>query len=904
MKTSHYFWSSARGSNLPLGCCLLGILVLGSGWGSAQLTRVANTTLNLPAELPVATTFTTENALGGLTFTAPIDVASIPTVTNRLFVVERNTGIQMVNLDTMAKSTFMNLAAVRSLYTSSESGILSLAFHPNFNQNGYFYVFYSVTVSSQLTQRVARFQATGTAGNYNAATTADPATEQTIINQKDPAGNHNGGDMAFGPDGYLYFSTGDGGAQYDGNDNGRRIAKNFLGSVFRIDVDMKATSLAPNAHTDPDLGGSAISPNTYKVPPDNPFVALASGAGTASYNGYTFNKSAIRTEIFSVGYRNPFRMSFDPQTGRLFVGDVGQDNYEEVNIVPNGFNAGWSWREGLHAHTPNKEPKAVPSGFLGADPIYEFDHSNNGNGNDAVVYGSSIIGGVVYRGNRLSELYGKYLFNAYDTGHIVALTEGAGGAWTGVRLATDNNISGWGYDPRNNDALLVDHVTGTVKRLARSGTTGTAPPATLSAAGVFSNLGSMTPNAGIVGYEPNVPFWSDYAVKSRWFSIKNLTDKLTFSKNANWTLPTGMVWIKHFDIDTTRGNATTRKKLETRILVKTPSDVYGLSYKWRADQLDADLVAEDGLSEAIPSSSPAQTWRFPSRSECRTCHTPAGGFALSFNTRQLNKDHAFGAQTLNQIAALSSAGYFSTSVSGASTMPAFAKVTDTSASLEWRVRSYLAVNCVQCHQPGGAASGFWDARATTPTDMANLINGPLVNDGGSAANKWAVPGDTAHSMILKRQQGAGVNRMPPLGTNERDLVAEQLLTDWIMNALPTRENFAQWQTSNFGGTINPDNDFDGDGLTNRLEYLMNTNPKSVTTPYQPTAVVAPNTFSLSFLNPANRSAQVETSTDFGTWTLWDVPGNGPLFPAIQQTRTVTGPTSGARSFYRVKLSEP
>src|SRR5262249_15626007 len=162
-------------------------------------------------------------------------------------------------------------------------------------------------------------------------------------------------------------------------------------------------------------------------------------------------KTAIRTEIFSNGYRNPWRMSFDPLTGRLFVGEVGQDTYEEVDIATNGFNAGWSWREGFHAHTPANPPTSPPAGFLGAEPIFEFDHSNNGSGNDAIIYGTAIVGGVVYRGDRLPELFGKYLFCDYANGIVAALTEQPNGTWTGTRIASGfPNINGWGYDPRNN----------------------------------------------------------------------------------------------------------------------------------------------------------------------------------------------------------------------------------------------------------------------------------------------------------------------------------------------------------------------------------------------------------------------------------------------------------------------
>ena len=895
-----------------------------------QPVRQAASSLTLPADLPSATGYNTENALGTLTFANPIDVASPPGVTNRLFVLERGTGIQIVNLDTMTKAQFMPLAA----YTASECGLLSLAFHPNYNQNGYFYVFYSLRISNETYQRVARFQATGTAGNYNAATAALPSTLAPLITQRDQQDNHNGGDMAFGPDGYLYISVGDEGAQYDGSDNARRIAKDFLGHILRIDVDSKPGSLAPNPHDEsatPSVSpDNSITTGSYRIPPDNPFVALAgNGIGTASYNGYTFNKNAIRTEIYSVGYRNPWRMSFDPLTGRLFVADVGQDHHEEVNLVTNGFNAGWSWREGIHPHTPAVGPSNPPTGFLGANPIYCYDHQNGvepDSGNDAVITGTSITGGVVYRGDRLPELFGKYLFCDYNTGSIAALTEQPNGTWTGVRLATDSNISGWGYDPRNDDALLCDLTAGQVKRLVRSGTTGAAPPGLLSATGAFSNLATLTPAAGLVAYAPNVNFWSDHAVKSRWFAIKNLTNTVGFSADGNWTLPTGMVWVKHFDIDLERNNPATRRRVETRFLVKTASDVYGLSYRWNniqsGTQTDATLVAEDGANQVLTltgASAPAtQTWRFPSRTECRICHTAVGGFALSFNTRQLNRDHPFGAQTLNQIAALrdaqtsggAPASFFTAGTAPAvtNTLPAFAAGTDASASLEWRVRSYLAVNCVQCHQPGGASVGNWDARATTPTDLAGLIGGLLVNDGGDPANRWCVAGDTAHSMILKRLAGTGVQRMPPLGTNERDLAAETLLTNWINNALPSRKSFAQWQTTHFGSTTLPaaqaSENPDGDAQNNGLEFQLGESPLLNNAPYLPLVSTDSAMFSLTFAHPANRSVLIETSTNFQTWSLWNVPGNAPLFPATAQQRTVSGPFDTTSRFFRLHLSAP
>jgi glucose/arabinose dehydrogenase len=885
----------------------------------AQLARQANSTLTLPADLPSATGYTLQNALGSLTFSSPIDVASPPGVTNRLFVVERNNGIQLVNLDTSSKSTFLNLTALLAalpsptptLDTGGECGLLSVAFHPNYNQNGYFYIFHSLTINTQRHERVARLKASGTPGNYNAATTADNSSYTPLISQRDEANNHNGGDLAFGSDGYLYISLGDEGNQDDSFDNARRIAKDFFGGILRIDVDLKPENLAPNAHVQSNSTTypSAIHPGTYKVPADNPWVNLpVDGSGNSTYNGFTFPKSSVRTELFAIGLRNPWRMNFDPPTGRLFVGDVGQNTWEEIDIVTSGFNGGWSWREGLHPHTP-QPPTAEPPGFAPNPPIYEYSHGTG------PFQGNSITGGIVYRGTPLTELYGAYVCCDYVSGNIWALRPSSP-LWTAQRLGSDTEIVAICTDPRNGDALFCDFNggTGMVKRLVRSGTTGTPPPASLSAAGVFSDLTSLTPNSGIVPYEPNVPYWSDYAQKSRWFCIKNLTDTVGFSADASWTLPSGMVWVKNFDIDLERGNPATRRRLETRILVKTATDVYGLSYRWNniqsGTQTEATLVAEDGLNFAIPGSNPAQTWRFPSWSECKVCHTPVAGFALGFNTRQMNRSHDYGLMTQNQIGAMSTAGYFSAPVSNVANLPALARADDSSASLEWKVRSYLAANCVQCHQPGGVALGNWDARPTTPTDAAGLINGALVNNFGDAANRFIVKNDVAHSMVVKRIQGIGVPRMPPLSTNERDLASEQLLSDWITQVLPARQSFTEWQLANFGSTSAPEAqpaaDPDSDGSNNSLEFLRGTPPTEPSPPLSSalSSSISGGNFILQFQQPANRSALIETTTDFQSWNLWNVSGNAPSYPPTTVSRTLIGPIDTPNRFFRLRLGEP
>jgi uncharacterized repeat protein (TIGR03806 family) len=866
----------------------------------AQLTRQANTTLTLPANLPSPTGYSTSNAFGTLTFSSPICIVTPPGETNRVFIVEKGGTIQIVEnittTPTKRSQPFMNIANVTNALTidaGGESGLLSMAFHPNYATNRQFYIFYSLTsTDGKRYQRIARLKTSTTDPNA-----VDNSSLVPMITQLDQASNHNGGDMAFGADGYLYISTGDEGDGNDSLNNARFINKDFYSAIFRIDVDNLPGNLTPNAHSQSSTDfPSAIHTGTYRIPADNPFI------GFTSWHNQTISASTVRTEIWATGLRNPWRMSFDAPSGRLFVGDVGQGTREEVDIIAKGKDYGWSWREGTFAFTSGPSPTSPPAqGFNPTEPIY---------GRSGAFSGSSITGGVVYRGNNLTELYGAYIFADYGSGKVWALKEN-NGVWAVSDIASRGGIVEFGFDPSNGDVLMCDINGGVVRRLTRSGTTGTAPSATLSGTGAFSNLTTLTPNTGIVPYAVNQPFWSDYATKQRWFAIKNLTDTIGLNAEDAWTSPTGMVWVKHFEIETVRGNPNTRRKLETRFLVKTATEIYGITYRWRADQTEADLVPEQGSAETLSievnGSATSQTWRYPSRSECRACHTQQGGFTLSFNTRQLNRLNTYGAQTLNQITALSNAGYLSSSVSNVNTMPAHPALNDTSASLEARVRAYLAINCSMCHQPGGAGLGNWDGRITTLTDAAGIINGTLFNTGGDAANRFVVPGDTSHSMLLKRLQGSGAPRMPPVTLSVDDAEAIAVITDWINNQLPSRQNFPQWQVANFGSTnalqAVPSADPDGDGITNAQEFLLRSNPNQSTAPILPSLITSNGQIDITFTHPANRTGIIESSLNMQNWSLWNVPNNNPTTPATDILRTLTAPLDGTARFFRLKLSE-
>jgi glucose/arabinose dehydrogenase len=739
----------------------------------AQLAPPAASPLKLPPELPSATGYSTLDALPGITFSQPVAIATPPGEKDRLFVVEKTGRIQVVtNLSTQPhKQVFLDVAAVvaarheGTLETHGEMGVLGLAFHPNFAQNGYFYVTYDLAVpengDTKLFDCIARYRVSPADSNL-----ADPQSETPMITQLDHANNHNGGDVHFGPDGYLYFSNGDEGAGNDSFNNARFIDKDFFAAIFRLDVDQRPGSLMPNPHSqDSRTYPSAVHGGTYKIPADNPFI------NAREHSGRTLDPRKIRTEIWATGLRNAWRFSFDPQTERMFIGDVGQNMWEEVDIGVAGGDYGWSWLEGTH-----RGPRFdhMPADARTIAPIAEYPHRNGDN---------CIIGGVVHRGSHLSELYGDYLYSDFGSGRIWALRQ-TGDKWTTSTLVErDDAMAAFGVDPSTGDVLMAAHHAGRIKRLVRTGTQGPKPPKLLSHTGAFADLPNLTADPALVSYTPNVAFWSDYALKTRWFALPNSGAKITFSRDGNWTFPPGTVWVKHFDMEMRRGDPTSRRRLETRFLVKTAAGSYGVTYKWRADQSDADLVPELGMDEVLDikvnGADHKQTWHYPGRAECLTCHTHIAGEALGFNTRQLNGPATFGHASLNQIQALSDAGYFTQPVPAVKELPAFAVATDQSQPLEWRVRSYLAVNCVQCHQPGAGAIGYWDARPTTATADANLIQGRLVNNTGDPATHWMVPGDAQHSMILKRLQAQGVPRMPPLATTELDPMAIALIQQWI-----------------------------------------------------------------------------------------------------------------------------
>ena len=329
-------------------------------------------------------------------------------------------------------------------------------------------------------------------------------------------------------------------------------------------------------------------------------------------------------------------------------------------------------------------------------------------------------------------------------------------------------------------------------------------PARLSQTLVFSDVRRLVPNAGLIPYQLVVSFWSDGAKKLRWMALPR--GRIGFAPTGEWTFPDGTVFIKHFELGVDESHPASTRRLETRLLVRDrDGGVYGATYKWRADNSDADLLTRS-LTEIIPIRTldgkvREQVWYYPSREDCLTCHTARAGGVLGVKTRQLNRTmiDAAGRED-NQLRSWNHIGLFKPRLEQRSiaALPRLAALDDSTRTLEDRARSYLDANCAHCHRPGGTVANF-DARYDTPLASQGLIDGPVLINQGIDKPRVIAPHDIWRSIAFMRTNTVGDIRMPPLARNTLDTQGIGLLRDWIAS-LPGPEVLPPPVLSPVGGT--------------------------------------------------------------------------------------------------------
>ena len=315
-------------------------------------------------------------------------------------------------------------------------------------------------------------------------------------------------------------------------------------------------------------------------------------------------------------------------------------------------------------------------------------------------------------------------------------------------------------------------------------------PALLSQTGVFKDTPHLVASDGLLPYDLIVAFWSDGASKQRWISVPQ--GKIGFAPTGEWTFPAGVVFVKTFELAVDASNPGLKRRLETRLLVRDRTGgVYGVVYKWRPDNSDADLLSTS-LTEEIPvkaadGTTRTQAWYYPSRQNCLECHNTRAGGVLGVKTRQLNHDFTYPTGvTKNELQMWNDLGLFSPGFADeeVSKFTRLAAATDTSRSLEDRARSYFDANCSQCHRPGGTVANF-DARYDTPLEQQNIVDGHVLIDERIDRSRVIAPNDIWRSIAYMRIDTVGEVRMPPLARETIDENGVALLRQWI-TSLPGR----------------------------------------------------------------------------------------------------------------------
>ncbi len=694
------------------------------GFGLTQRVEVRG--LSFPLDSPrVSGEIEISRAFPAVTFEQPVLLTHAPGE-SRVFVVEQGGRVlALPNNDNLGPEQVEIFLDIRSRVTAGgEEGLLGLAFDPDYPTNGRFYLYYSAADPRRSV--LARY--TRRADDPHLG---DPNSEKILMEIAQPYANHNGGMIAFGPDNMLYIGLGDGGSGGDPLNNGQNL-DTLLGSILRIDP----------------RGGQP-----YAIPADNPFV----------------NRADARGEIWAYGLRNPYRFSFDRGSGQLWAGDVGQNSREEINLIRRGGNYGWNVYEG---NLPYNNPQNLPPGQFIA-PVWDYPRNE----------GVSVTGGYVYRGSLAPSLNGAYVYGDFGSGKIWALRYEGGQVRSNELIGEIPLISSFGEDAEG-ELYLVSY-NGGIYRLQETSPQADEFPGLLSETGLFRDTVNLIPAEGLVEYQVNTPLWSDDAHKRRWLALPGQT-KIGFAVEDPWTFPVGTVLVKHFELAMTVGDPTTRRRLETRVLIREENGWAGYTYQWNPAQTEAELL-ETGLTETLaiqdldaPGGQREQVYYYPSRGDCLRCHNQAAGGVLGVNTRQLNRDFAYPAMEDNQLRAWNHVNLFDRDIGDPARHPSMPAINDADAPISDRVRAYLDANCAICHRPGGASNALVDMRYGIPLAETGMVNADPVGL-GQGRFLLVKPGSPQESIVWRRMQTLTAMRMPPVGSQVVDQEAVNLIAEWIQN---------------------------------------------------------------------------------------------------------------------------
>ena len=595
-----------------------------------------------------------------------------------------------------------------------------------------------VCYSKDGTSYVSRFQVAGETPK------ADPQSEEVILTW--PAGGHNAGCLRFGTDGMLYISTGDGSGPNppDGRTAAQDVS-NLFGCVLRIDIRKKADG------------------KNYTVPSDNPFVDL----------------DGARPEIWAYGLRNPWKFGVDRKTGDIFAADNGWESWEMVHRIVRGGNCGWPIMEGRAVLRSEVTQGPTPI----RPPVKDHSHTE----------ANSVIGGPIYRGSKLPELDGTFIYGDYITGTIWGLkSDGKDSYAHQVLVDTDQRITAFAEGSAGELYVLDYDYTGQIYELIPSGLEDKSAtfPKLLSETGLFTSLKTMTPAPGVVPYDVVVERWIDGATTKRWAAIPD-SGSITLGKNKTpATYPEGTVFAKHLTlpIDGTDRGESPELPLETQLLHYENGMWHPYSYIWNDEKSDAMLVDSAGTDHefryALPDAANDQveerSWHANAENECRMCHNAGSGFVLGFVPNQLDRTLRASNENLqNQLDALASQKVIAATSRPDNARGRLVDPHDETQSLNDRARSYLHGNCSSCHHPGGNAIVSFYLRRELPFEDLKTNKGTGIGTFGLEHAKLIVPGDPYRSVLLYRMSKLGYARMPYIGSRVVDSKGVALIEKWI-----------------------------------------------------------------------------------------------------------------------------